>query len=122
MDQAICLSISLLNKSLDVRQIEISEDIFVFSHIWRAALCGSRWNLLAGPFSVLDIHPQKAFSLDGLSLGRFTKAKGGNESKSIGLKGLVPLLYYWRLKLRKESGLVQSHAGSHIRAVEAGMF
>ena len=65
-------------------------------------------------------HPPKVFSLDGLSLGRFTKES--NESKSIGLKGPVLLFYTWRLKLQKESGLVQSHAGGRIRAVEAGVF
>ena len=66
----IAISISCLNESWEVRQMEISAGIFVFSHVWRAALCGSGWNGLAGPFSALVTHPQKAFSLGGLSLHR----------------------------------------------------
>lgn len=66
----IAISISCLNKSWEVRQIEIGIGIFVFSHVRRAALCGSGWNVSAGPFSALVTHPEKAFSLDGLSLHR----------------------------------------------------
>lgn len=73
MNKAI--SIPCLNKNWEVRQKEISNGIFVFSHVWKAVLYGSGWNLLAGPFSVLDIHLLKAFSLDGLSLSSLPRQR-----------------------------------------------
>lgn len=42
------LSISHVNNRWEVRQIEINNEIFVLLHVWRAAVCGSGWNLLAG--------------------------------------------------------------------------
>lgn len=64
--------------------------------------------------------PPKAFILDSLNLGRFSKE--GDESKSIGLKGPFLLFDTRKPKLQEKSGLVQSHAGDCIRAVEAGVF
>lgn len=86
----------------------------MFGELLSVDLDGICWQ---DAFFVLDVDPHKAFSH-----GRFTKAKGNSESKSLGLKGPVPLFYTWRLRLRKESGLVSGHVGSGSRAAEAGVF